>query len=274
MPRHADRKQLTHDLADAFGLRYRQAQDALNRHRPPTEEEIEAASRVPFDPLLYAATATGRIPSQLVGLGMTVDDPDLYPLRVADPVQVGGGPGPDAVLGMTCRVSGFGSARWPALVVEIHGVHGGGHRPPGMWAAALDILLHDHGFEYNPHTWLPGWRIDLYPVTGEPSARARVHVHHPKGLTLFDGPLALPPMWLASTGRHPLGVTVVAGPTSGTLVPDDLSLGHDGLMEDLFATGDLVAAVIPVHITPVDIGPDQLAARQRQEGPADTARTR
>ncbi len=273
MPRHSDRKQLTHDLADAFGLRYRQAQDALNIHRPPTKEEIEAADRLPFDPLHYVASTTGRIPAQLIGPDLAVDDPDLYPLRVADPVQVGGGPGPDAVLAMQCRTAGFGSERWPALVVEIHGVRGGGHRMPGMWAAALDILLHEHGFEYDPHNWQPGWGVDLYPVKGAPSARARVHVHHPKGPTLFDGPVALPPVWLASTGRHPLGITVLAGPTSGTLVPDDLGLGHDA-MEDLFATGDLVAAVIPVHITPVDIGPDQLAAQERQGDPADTALTR
>ncbi|MFJ5926534.1 hypothetical protein ACIQF6_28425 [Kitasatospora sp. NPDC092948] len=266
MPRHADRKAFTRDLANTFRLPYRKVQNVLNAHRPPTDAEIEAAGRIPFGPA-HGPAPTGRIMTHLLDVNGEGGGLDLYPLRVRAPWDDTSDA--EGVLRMACRSDWFGSRRRPALVVEIRAFPP--QLPPGAWSNALDFLLHDEGWNYDPHTWLETWRADLYPTAGRPSARARVHVHHPKtGLTLFDGPVVLPPVWLASTGIHPLGITVVAGPTGGAVMPDFLD--HDDLLKELFDQGDLVAGVVPVRVTPLGHEPDQPAVRIGRTTGTETVR--
>ncbi|WP_030273019.1 hypothetical protein [Streptomyces sp. NRRL B-24484] len=257
MTRHADRKQAARDLADTFGIRYTQALTALERHTPPTDEDFADAEQQmrSWDPLTYTAMTTGTIPAELMG-GWGEPRGD-YALAVPDPVTAGPAPaGPDGVLGMVCRPVPFGDSGQAALAIEAVAIREGAERRvPGLWWAALDILLHEQGWHYDPDTYLPDWRIDLYPVTERPSALARVHVHNPTTrTTLFDAPVALPPIWLTAARLHPLGVQVVAGPLSGTLMPVDYT--DDAYLDHLFGTGAAGAARIPLHITPVEPGPD------------------
>ena len=244
-------KKRVRDRMERTGEPFAQARTMLADYPLPTLAELDAADEIDwhgeYEPPL--GTPPGEVPPVYLRRHLAIYGYNRDCYRYSVPDLFGPNPGPNGEMALIARMGIHDGL--PVLVIESVETTVDHGKIPGAWWTSYGLDLYERGWAYNSEgrtnsvgTNTLKWRVEITVVPDRPADAARVRVHDGIGGVLFDGPALLAPGWLVRARVDPVGLLVVSGPVSGSLVPDVVD---DKNIEDMLGTADLVAARIRVE---------------------------